>query len=128
MKNSLIKYKDRRVAFDTLVKNIWNDMWIDPFFGLSRGFRPEFQKETDKDKTFEVELPRVKRSDVKVVATNENTIQIEAKNDRVLYTRLFTSDDIDAEKAVVKLEDGVLTVTCPKIAITEPKAKVLEIN
>lgn len=127
MKNTLVKYKTQENLFNTLTREIWNDMFIDPFFGLSRNWRPEYIKNEDNQITLEIELPRVKASEIKVTSEDNNTIKITANNDKVIYNRLFRLDGIDGDKSTVKLENGVLTVTIPKL-VSESKVKNLEVK
>lgn len=127
-KNTLVKYKNSLSLFDELTRDIWNDMWDDPFFGLSRGWRPESLKETDKEWVIEVELPRVKRENITVTSVDKNTLKVVAKNDKVSYSRVFVTDTLDAENAEVKLEDGVLTIKVPKIPLPDPKVKTIEVK
>lgn len=128
MKNSLIKYKSNNSTFDTLVRSIWNDALTDPFFGFTRNWRLEEVKDADKELVIEIELPRVKKEEVKVEALDKNSLRVEAKTNRLSYSRSYFFPDIDAEKASVKLEDGVLVITIPKASDTSPTTKVLEVK
>lgn len=128
MKNTLIKHRNSLSLFDELAHSLWNEAWTDPLFGLTRNWRPETFIERDKDYLIEVELPRVKKDDIKVTAIDKNTIQIVARNDRVSYTRSFSTESLDAENSTLVLEDGVLKITIPKTSISPPNIKVLEIK
>ena len=128
MKNSLVKFNQNRSLFDELSESIFNDTWNDPLFGLTRGWRPETYKETDKNYTLEVEIPRVKRDEIKVEATESNTVRISVNNKNLQYERQFTFSDCNAEDANVTLDAGVLSVSLPKIVPPTPKYKTLEIK
>jgi len=128
MKNSLVKYNQNRSLFDELSHSLWNDAWSDPLFGLTRGWRPETYKETDKDYLLEIEIPRVRKNEVKCEAIDSNTVRISVNNKNLQYERQFTFSDCDAEKADIKLEAGVLSVILPKVTPLEPKYKILDIK
>lgn len=125
--NSLIKFRNYGSVFDKLTNDIFNDVFSDPFFAVSRNWRLESDKTTDKEYIFEVELPRFKKSEISTKVV-DNYIVIEAKNDRSQYSRSIYANDLEADKAQVKLENGVLTLTIPRKALPEPKTKVLEIQ
>lgn len=127
MKNTLVKYNNYGSIFEKLTHDIFNDVFSDPFFATSRNWRPESTHETEKEWVFEVELPRVKKEQVKVKSINKNTIAIDVNTEKLTYQRTFHTNEIDATKADVKLEDGVLTVKLPKIKV-EDNAKLLEIK
>lgn len=126
--NTLVKWNRNTDLFDELSRGIFNDLWADPFFGLSRGWRPESQSETDKEYVLEIELPRVKKNELKCEAIDSNTISVSVNNPGLNYKRSFSFSDCDAEKAIVELDAGVLSIKLPKIEPPAPKTKVLEIK
>lgn len=126
--NTLVKWNKNTDLFNELSRGIFNDLWTDPFFGLSRGWRPETQSETDKEYILEIELPRVKKHELKCEATDSNTIVVSVTSPTLNYKRAFGFSDCDAEKAVVELDSGVLSIKVPKVELPEPKCKVLEIK
>jgi len=132
MTNTLVKYNKSRSLLDSLLNdfehNTFNTFWNDPLFGLTRGWRPESFKDNEKDYSIEIEVPRVKKSEIKCEAIDEQSIQVTINNPSLKYARLYHVSDCDTSKADVKLEAGVLTITVPKVISPAPKTKVLEIK
>lgn len=125
--NTLVKYNKHQSVFDKLTSEIFQDVFSDPFFAVSRNWALENNSETEKEYRIEVELPRFRKEEIKVTSAN-NSITIEAKNGRRSYFRTFETWDADTEKSDVQLENGVLTVVIPKKPESIPKQKVLEIK
>ena len=127
MNNTLQKYNKYGSRFDQLATDIFQDVFSDPFFALTRNWAPQNTQETEKEYVIEVELPGLTKQEVKVSAT-ANTITIDAKNSRKTYFHQFSVYDTDTEKTDVKLENGVLTVKVPKKPEAVPKERLLEIK
>jgi HSP20 family molecular chaperone IbpA len=130
--NTLVKYNQNRSSFSKLFadleQSIFNNVWSDPMFSLTRNFRPEQLKEDDKSYTIEIEVPRVRKSEIKCEAIDEQSIQVTINNPNLKYARLYHVSDCDTSKAEVKLEAGVLMITVPKVVPPAPKTKILEIK
>lgn len=78
---------------------------------------------TEKDGvlTLEFELPGFKQSELSLEFKN-GLLTIGAKNARDSVERSVTvGNDIDADKIEAQLENGVLTVTLPKLASAKPR-------
>lgn len=99
---------------DKLFDNLFQEFWKTPAFIFERNWRPTDIQETDKGYKIEIELPRVKKEDLKVEVVNGQTLTVTVKTDKLSFVRTFQYGDMDAEKATVKLADGVLTVEVPK--------------
>ena len=70
-------------------------------------------EQTDEKVVIEVELPRIKKENVKVSTSNGNlTIEITAKDKKFTKTGKI-NPKFDIEKANIKLEQGVLTIEIP---------------
>lgn len=125
MSTSLVPFSSRiPTQLDSLFDGLFNQFWVNPDFVWSRNWRPTDIKETDKNYTIEIELPRVKREDVSAEVIN-GVLTVSVKNDKVSFVRSFDYSDMDSENTEVKLEDGVLILTIPKFP---SKTKKLEIK
>ena len=85
----------------------------------------------DKLDTFYVELPGVKKEDIKVTVAGEYTLQLEAKRkvgktETQFRTELVSDKDIDNAK--LTYVDGLLTVTVEPKPKAEPEVKQLQIQ
>ena len=89
--------------------------------------------EDDKEYLIKLELPEVKRRDVKVTVENgvltisgERKFEKEEKNKKYhrverAYGSFMLPDDADAEKAKAEFKDGMLTVRVSKSEKAKPK-------
>lgn len=109
-------------------------------------FKPRIDViEDEKALYFEAEIPGVIKEDVKVSVNDENILTIkgekkfERKEEAKLccrhernygeFTRSFLlPDNVDSEKISANYENGVLTLTVPKMEPAKPKEKVVEIR
>jgi HSP20 family protein len=132
---------------------MFHEMW-EPFgfglrFALPRMARameevPVNISETDKEVIVRAELPGFKKDEIKLTIT-EDTFELSAEKkheevergetfyrreaERKAVHRAFTLPIcVDADHAKAKLEEGVLTVTMPKLEIEKRKKKVVEIE
>ncbi len=125
--SNITKYNGVGLATDVfkLFDELHDSFWNEPSFQLNRNWRPtEISEDTEKFQ-IEIELPRFKRDEIKVEVV-KGALKIVAKNNRSSYTRTFQLPYGNYEKAEVKLEYGVLTITVPKS--DEGKSKFLEIK
>ena len=127
MKNAVIRFNGYRSLFDELVGNITSEAWNDPFFLTTRNYKTYDVSENDKDYVIEIELPRLKREQIKITE-KDGYLNLYAANDRTVYQKSFYQGDWNAKKADIKLEDGVLSITVPKIPDAEILENVLEIK
>ena len=100
--------------------------------GTSKYRTPNIRAERDeKADTFYVELPGVKKEDVKVTVSGEYTLLLEAKR-KVGKTETQFRTELDSEKdignAKLTYADGLLTVTVEPKPKAEPEVKQLQIQ
>ena len=117
-----------------------------PYYGENclNAFRTDVQ-ETDEAYILETDLPGFKKEDIDV-QIKEDVLTIKAerhaahenkeeKNNYVrierssgVYSRSFDVSGVDTNAIKAKYEDGVLTLTLPKVAPVEPEVKKLTIE
>ncbi|XP_052178097.1 18.5 kDa class I heat shock protein [Diospyros lotus] len=140
----------RGSVFDPFSLDVWDPFRDFPFPQLSRensalvNTRVDW-KETPEGHVFKADVPGLKKEEVKVEIEDDRVLQIsgernvekEEKNDawhRVERSsgkfmrrfRLPENAKIDEVKA--SMENGVLTVTIPKVEIKKPDTKAIEIS
>lgn len=108
-----------------LVDSLFDEFWRSPAFMFTRNWRPTDVKAFDDRYEIEIELPRVKKEDISVTATDANTLVITVKTKNGEFYREFAYGDANAENTKVALSDGVLAVTVPRVP---PKLKKIEIQ
>lgn len=124
--SNLVLYNDAAVnKLGSFIDGIFDEFARRPSFAFTRNWRPTNVDVSDKEYTIEVELPRVKRDEVKVEAVDGNTVIVSVNTKTLVFERSFSYSDAEADKTEVKLEDGVLTLKVPRVA---PKTKLLEIK
>ncbi len=100
--------------------------------GTSKYRTPNMRAERDeKADTFYVELPGVKKEDIKVTVSGEYTLLLEAKR-KVGKTETQFRTELASEKdignATLTYADGLLTVTVEPKPKAEPEVKQLQIQ
>lgn len=126
MHKSVVQYRSKIESdINKWVDNIFDEFWLNPAFAMTRNWRPTEIIGNEKEYKIEIELPRVKKEDIKVQAVDGNTLVVEATAKNFTFSRVFQYSDLDAENATVKLEDGVLVLTIPRV---ESKVKKLEVK
>ena len=126
------------------VKRMFGEM--PDFFGSDSGFFPRVDiLEAEKELKINVELPGLKRKEVKLVVENgllnisgkreketENKDELNVLRSEIYhgsFNRSFTlSDDYDSENIKAEFENGILSITIGKKKIEEPKERVIEIK
>lgn len=114
--------------------------------GLTSNFFPVVDAiKQDNSINFSVELPGVKKEDVKIVLedgilsiSGEKKNQVDEKEDVTVYRaerkfgkferKFKLQDDIDPDNVKAKFENGVLNVSITLVVPEPPKEKVIEIN
>lgn len=108
--------------------SVWGN--FDVFDSLLRDlstFSPSFEVQDGENAFFlTLSLPGFKRNEVNVEVQRGNTLSVTArKGDKTSSSSISRSlslgDDVDPEKVSAKLEDGILTITCPKRDLPKPR-------
>lgn len=121
----------RNDTFD--LRSVFEDFFSDPFFSgfnlASHPIRADI-RETDREYIIEAEIPGVKKEDIKLdlrddtltisvenrVETNEERENYIRKERRYgSYSRSFYVENVKHEDATAKYNDGILTITLPKM-------------
>ncbi|KAJ7284287.1 hypothetical protein O6H91_Y340100 [Diphasiastrum complanatum] len=101
--------------------------------------------ETPEAHVFKADLPGLKKEEIKVQIEDGRTLQIsgERKKEEVEKTdkwhrversrgsflrRLRLPENAKVDEVKAKVEDGVLTVTVPKVEIPKPEVKAIDIS
>ena len=113
MSANITKYNNLNNDLDVWVNKMHDSFWNDPFFQLSRNWRPTDVEETESEYVLEIELPRFKKEDVKI-EVSKGLMKVSAKNNKSAYIREFSLPYADLEKATSSLEHGVLKINVPK--------------
>ncbi len=126
------------------VKKMFGEM--PDFFGSDSGFFPRVDiLEAEKELKINVELPGLKKEDVKLVVEN-GLLNISGKRENetgskdelnILRSEIFhgsfnrsfrLSDDYDSENINAEFENGILSITVGKKKEEEPKERVVKIK
>ena len=126
------------------VKRMFGEM--PDFFGSDSGFFPRVDIiEAEKELKINVELPGLKKEDVKLVVEN-GLLSISGKREKetenkdelnILRSEIYQgsfnrsfrlSEEYDSENIKAKFENGILSVTIGKKKEEEPKERVIEIK
>jgi len=137
-RNAVQRSNNEFANFYNIIDDFFNDSFFTSRSLQSDNFKIDI-KENEKDFLIEAELPGVKKEEIKLdynegrlligVQKNEevkeekdNYIHRERKvtsMQRVIYLKNIQSEHIDA-----RLEDGVLKIVAPKLAIEEHKRQI----
>jgi len=135
--NQLSSSRDIRDFFD----DFFSDVFVPAFFP-EHPMRADI-RETDKEYIIEVEMPGVRKEDIKVELNNdvitisaerkeevneekENYIRRERKFGS--YSRSFRVGDIKNENVKAKYEDGILKIVLPKANAEQSRRKQINID
>ncbi|KAK4606674.1 hypothetical protein RGQ29_000783 [Quercus rubra] len=115
----------RSNIFDPFSQDIWDPFKDFPFPSSSSLY------ETLEAHVFKVDLPRLKKEEVKVERREEDKNDtwhcVERSSGKCLRSfRLPENAKMDEIKAL--MENGVLTVTVPKVEAKKPEVKAIEIS
>ncbi|MDP4094241.1 MAG: Hsp20/alpha crystallin family protein [Bacillota bacterium] len=139
--NDLSKREDPwgiRSVFDSF----FDDSFFPAFFSVGNSMKADI-RETEKEYILDVELPGVKKEDIRLELRDgvltvgiENNEEINEEKDRYIrkerrygsYSRSFQVDNVRNEDVSAKYNDGILTVTLPKSQTENPRGHSIEIN
>ncbi|KAH9701509.1 17.6 kDa class I heat shock protein 2 [Citrus sinensis] len=139
----------RSSVSDPFSLDVWDPFRDFPFpsgysSALSSQFPPETSavvnarvdwKETPEAHVFKADLPGLRKEEVKI--SGQRKIEKEDKNDtwhRVerssgMFSRRFRlPENVKMDQIKASMESGVLTVTVPKVEVTKPDVKAIEIS
>lgn len=123
--SSLVPYRYAvNAQLDNVFDKLFQEIWTSPGFMFERNWKPTSINYDEKQYTIEIELPRVKKDQVKVEAV-DGVLNISVKTDKMSFSRSFSYSDMDVENSNVELADGILTITVPKFA---SKTKQIQIK
>jgi len=126
------------------VKRMFGEM--PEFFGSDSGFFPRVDIiEAEKELKINVELPGLKKEDVKLVVENgvlnisgSREKETESKEElKILRSEIFhgsfnrsfqLSEEYDSENIKAEFENGILSISIGKKMVEEPKERVIKIK
>jgi HSP20 family protein len=127
-KNSGMVRRGNPWNIDSIFENFFNDSMFQTFFP-NNGLMKVDIKENDREFVIEADIPGAKKDEINLeIDENKLTISVnhneEIKEEEENYirrerrnssmARTFAIDNIVADKAKAKFENGVLTITLPK--------------
>lgn len=127
---------------DSIFENFFNDAVLPSFYRTSSQIRVDI-REAEKEFILEAELPGYCRDDVHIDATDDRlTISVKGKEQKeeeenayvrkerkaLSMERSFAISNIATDKISAKMENGILTVTLPKVERAQPKTRKIDIK
>lgn len=137
------------ISRNNWMPEVFNDFFDTDFMTRTKATAPAINvKETEKDYTVEVAAPGMTKDDFNVNIDKDGNLHIhmeahtekKEEDKKSLYLRrefayskfeqtLLLPDDVEKEAIAARVNDGVLTVTLPKMAKPEcPAARQIEVK
>ena len=132
------------ISRNNWMPEVFNDFFDTDFMTRTKATAPAINvKETEKDYTVEVAAPGMTKDDFNVNIDKDGNLHIhmeahtEKKEEdkkshylrREFEQTLLLPDDVEKEAIAARVNDGVLTVTLPKMAKPEcPAARQIEVK
>ena len=126
--------------------DLFNDLFLDSFLtkgGFDDMLRTDI-KENEKNYIFEVEVPGIKKEDIKISLKNgylninaTRTIQENENEEKIIrkerfsgtYTRSFyVGDDVKQKDVNASFENGILNITIPKESERDQSDTIISIQ
>lgn len=127
---------------DSIFENFFNDAVFPSFYRTGSQMRVDI-REAEKEFILEAELPGFCKDDVHIEATDDRlTISVKGKEqkeeDEKAYVRKerkalsmersFAISNLATDKISAKMENGILTVTLPKLEPVQPETRKIDIK
>lgn len=144
--NNLSPFKKRAWDMGREMWDTFDDFFNDHFFAPVRSDIHQFRtdvKDSGDHYTIEAELPGFNKEDIKVdysqsyltISAQRNTEAKEEKENFIRqersfgeFVRRFYVEDIDEAKIDATFKNGILTLNCPKLAISSTDHKQIAIH
>jgi HSP20 family protein len=139
--NGLDKSRDNW-GIGNFFDNFFDDNMFPAFFSVDHPMKADI-RETDKEYIVDVEIPGVKKEDIKLDLRDDVlTVSVE-RNEEVneerenfirkerrygAYNRSFNVEGVKNEEVTAKYNDGILTINLPKNEADKKKSRNIEIN
>lgn len=125
---------------DNLQRQVLSDDWMSPIKGLSLPTTDVYTKD-DKELIVEAHLPNFDDKDIDIHVEDGSLVVQAEKHEKEeekgrkyvvressssFYRRVQLPDRADANKIAAKLDNGILKVSVPLVALPEPKKIMIE--
>lgn len=136
----LIPYKRN---IDRIINSMFEDFWLEDYRPVySNRMRVDIREDEEKY-ILEAELPGIKKEEI-VLEAKDNILTISIEKDEKIdeekenyiirerrygsMSRSFSIDNVNIEKIKAKFENGILSVTLPKLESKNNKSKKINIE
>lgn len=136
----LIPYKRN---IDKIINSMFEDFWLEDYRPVySNRMRVDIREDEEKY-ILEAELPGIKKEEI-VLEAKDNILTISIEKDEKIdeekenyiikerrygsMSRSFSIDNVNIEKIKAKFENGILSVTLPKLESKNNKSKRINIE
>jgi len=142
-RNSHLTKRDEVWDLRNFLDSFFNDSFFPVFFQSGQNFMRADVRENDKEYIVDVDLPGVKKEDIKLDLKDDVlTISVEHKEEtkeereRYLrrerrygsYSRSFYVEGVKHEDVKAKYSDGILTITLPKVETQKDNRRNIKIE
>lgn len=134
--------RDSLWDIDSFIESFFNDSFVPAFFAPVNPMRADI-RETDKEYIIDVEIPGVKKEDIKIdikddilnVSVEKNEEIREERKDFIRRerrygscSRSFNISGTKQDKIKAKYADGILTITLPKAEEAKENRRTIDIE
>ncbi|KAK8344979.1 hypothetical protein V6Z11_A07G117200 [Gossypium hirsutum] len=85
-------------------------------------------KETPEAHVFKADVPGLKKEEVKVEVEDDRVLQISGEGIGKFMRRFRLPENAKMDQIKASMENGVLTVTIPKLEVKKPDVKSIEVS